>query len=863
MFDGPFTNWLVGRPESDGEVQLQWLNLPSSWGVFVLLLVIAVVVYFVYRLYQNERIKGGPWLRPVLLGLRLLTLLFLLLLFLQPSISLINRVVLRPPVTIARDASASMANRDRLSDPQQVNALAEVSGVSAAALREGEIPRQELVNDLLGDGTNAWVEKLRKKGAVRVVDFSTDVKNVTTLSATDGEGESEPEETVATDQPVPDESSDETQASSRMETQPQTIAPLVPAGLSTNLSRVLSELLSKDSNVGSIVLISDGQHNSSEDPLALAQKAKRQNVPIFVVGVGDPTRPRNIAIQEVYVRSKVRPEEPFEIETLVLGEDLGNEPLRLRLLEFSLDPETKKPSGEPTEIATKEVSLESDGSQARVSFEHAQMESGLYEYRVVADSVENEVSLSDNQRDSSPVEVIDDQVKVLLISGTPNWDYQQVLRLLQRDGSIQVASWLQSLDAERPQEGNIQLTSFPRTLEELGEFNVVILIDPDPSRDFDETFMSSLRTLLDTKAGGLLYMAGPMYTPEFFGRAATKSIMDMLPVQFADAEQMDFLTSMAEAGELAASGDLMAEPSGLDHPVMSFHGDTARNQAQWKEMPNVFWTFPVASSKPATRTLLKKIDPATPDNSQPILVSGRYAAGNVLFFGFNSTWRWRSVGVQAQYFDRFWIQVVRFLVESRSLQGQRRAIAETDRLEYDLGDRVRIAARVLDVQYQPLNEEKILARVTTSDELEIPIELKQVPGQIGEFQGVFTPQSTGQFQLSLDLPEAAGGGELADEDQLVQGTSFRVQAPSLEASTYWLNEPLLRKIAEVSGGKYFTLAEWNEVANAVPEKTTETQYESRPEPLWDQTKWLRWTFFLIPVGLLSIEWALRKRAKIL
>ncbi len=295
---------------------------------------------------------------------------------------------------------------------------------------------------------------------------------------------------------------------------------------------------------------------------------------------------------------------------------------------------------------------------------------------------------------------------------------------------------------------------------------------------------------------------------------------------------------------------------------MSFHADPAKNQAQWEQIPNVFWTFPVVSAKPATKVLLKKVDPIDPTNNQPLLVSGRYGAGSVLFFAFNSTWRWRSVGIQAQYFDRFWIQVIRFLVESRSLQGQRQALLETDRLDYDLGDRVKLSAKVLDSQFQPLNDEKIVASVVTSDEVVLPLELRKVPGQSGEYQGVFVPQSTGQFSISLTLPDSAGGADASD-DQTVQPASFRVKAPSVEAATYWLNEALLKKVAQVSGGKYFSMAQWQDVATQVPEKISETQYESRPEPLWDQTRWLRWSFFAIPVLLLSLEWALRKRAKLL
>ncbi|MBL8892252.1 MAG: hypothetical protein JNL67_19915 [Planctomycetaceae bacterium] len=862
MIAESFLNWLVGRPESDGQVQLQWLNLPTSWGVFLALAILAAVVVFVFRLYQRENINGPSWMRPTLLMLRLLTLLFLFLLYLQPSISLINSVRLRPPIAIARDASASMAFQDRLTNTEQTERLAQLTGLPTSGMEQGEISRTELVNRLLGDGRNDWVKELRQKGAVRVVDFSTDMRSVTTLPALDQ---------AAGDSVVPDEKPLATEDASAATTEEQgespqseefTIRPLVADGVSTNLSRLLSGLISDDSSVGSIILLSDGQHNSSEDPVALAQRAARRDVPIYVIGVGDPARPRNVAVDEVYVRSKVRPAEPFTIEALVRGEDLGSESVTLQLIEQPLDPENQQPLGPPRELQSKPLQLPDGQGRIRINFEHSQAEPGVYGYRIVAAPIENESSSEDNSRISSPVEVIDDRVNVLLVSGGPHWDFQQVLWLLQRDASINVAGWLQSLDPERPQEGNTSLKTLPRTLEELGEYNVVILMDPDPSKDFDTAFMDALEQFLETKAGGLLYMAGPNYATEFLGRTTTGRINRFLPVQVGDAEQLDFETTIAATTELMEAGVLVAEPSGLEHPIMSFHSDRAKNAAQWAEMPNIYWTFPVATEKPATRVLLRKINPNDPSVNQPILVSGRYGAGTVLYFGFNSTWRWRSVGVQAQYYDRFWIQVIRYLVESRSLQGQRRALVETDRSEYDLGDRVRVLAKVLDNQFQPLTDEKIVAQVITAEEVTLPLELKKVPGQAGEFQGVFAPQSVGQFSLTIQLPDQTD--DLVKlSDPLIQPASFRVRSPSLEANTYWLNESLLKQMAEISGGRYFTLDQWSEVAKIVPEKVSETQYESRPEPLWDQTQWLRWSFFVLPVLLLTLEWALRKRAKLL
>ncbi len=863
-----FLNWLVGRPESDGQVQLQWMNLPSSWGVFVVLAVVIAVAFFVIRLYQRENVNGPIWMRPTLLVLRLLTLVFLFLLYLQPSITLINTVRLRPPIAVARDASASMAFTDRYMDVQQAERLAEVSGFAPGALEQGDHTRVEVVNRLLGDGSNEWMTKLREKGAVRVVDFASDLRSVTTMPALEsaadkvGGGEDNASAQDPDADSTADDATDPVVAAPQQPTDELGLRPLVADGVSTNISRMLSSLIGDDSSVGSVIMFSDGQHNSSEDPLAVAQRAARRDIPIFVVGVGDPTRPRNIAVDEVYVRSKVRPEEPFTIEALIRGEDLDSDPVSLQLIEQPLDPENQQPLGSPRELQTKQLQFAEGQGRVRMNFEHSQMEPGLYVYRVVAAPIQNEISTEDNLRSSAPVEVIDDRVNVLLVSGGPQWDFQQVLWLLQRDSSIVVSGWLQSLDPERPQEGNVSLKSLPRTLEELGEYNVVILMDPDPAKDFDVQFMDALEQFLETKAGGLLYMAGPNYTTEFLGRTTTGRINRFLPVQIGDAEQLDFETTIAATAELMEAGVLVAEPSGLDHPIMSFHADRARTQAQWTEMPNIYWTFPVVAEKPATRVLLRKINPSDASVNQPILVSGRYGAGTVLYFGFNSTWRWRSVGVQAQYYDRFWIQVVRYLVESRSLQGQRRALIETDRQEYDLGDRVRVLGKVLDNQFQPLTDEKITAQVVTEEGVTLPIELKKVPGQSGEYQGVFAPQSIGQFSITLSLPDQ-GNDVVKLSDPMVQSASFRVRSPSLEAATYWLNERLLKQIAEISGGRYFTLDQWKEVTEVVPEKVSETEYESRPEPLWDQTQWLRWSFFMIPVVLLTLEWALRKRAKLL
>ena len=49
----------------------------------------------------------------------------------------------------------------------------------------------------------------------------------------------------------------------------------------------------------------------------------------------------------------------------------------------------------------------------------------------------------------------------------------------------------------------------------------------------------------------------------------------------------------------------------------------------------------------------------------------------------------------------------------------------------------------------------------------------------------------------------------------------------------------------------------------LPTKVTRAEFNSPPKPLWDASDFLRWSVFLIPAVLLTIEWALRKYYKLL
>ena len=142
-------------------------------------------------------------------------------------------------------------------------------------------------------------------------------------------------------------------------------------------------------------------------------------------------------------------------------------------------------------------------------------------------------------------------------------------------------------DESRPQEGNLPISRLPRTIEELGQYNVILMMDPNPE-EFDAQWIEALQLFCKNKAGGVLFMAGPQYTSEFVTLNRLKGIRDILPVRVGDMQFIDSADAlMLTASSNKASMSLVRH--NLDHPVLSFHSDPGENERRWAAMPGVYW----------------------------------------------------------------------------------------------------------------------------------------------------------------------------------------------------------------------------------------------------------------------------------
>jgi hypothetical protein len=787
-------------------------NLPASWGVFVFVAVTAAVLYAVVAVYRREMASCPSWVKNLLAALRCCTMLLLAAIFLNPSLIEVESRTIARTIVVGRDQSASMSTADHYDDPDAARATAAALGIDVATLRDQRPTRVGLVNRLLASSGSKLVAALEKKGSVELFDFSDQPHGVKLVKSADA--------------PFP---------------------PLETTSHSTNLASAVEAGL-KMQRPGAIIFFTDGQHTTPDDVSESVRHAKSRRVPLLLVGVGDPSRPKTERVRSVLAPTQAWPGEPFEIEAVLSFQGVDPGSRRVELFEEQLNDSGQR--NDAKLVATADASTPETGDgQVTARFSRTVDAAGRYVYRVRLQNSERNQA-AENAATSDVVNVLSRQsMRVLLIAGSPTWDYRLVQTLLSRDKTVSLSCWLQSLDPGRQQDGSRPIDALPRTKAELFEYDVVLLFDPNP-QGLDENWMELLSQFVSEHAGGILYMAGPQFSTELLSIASAAKLSALLPVKLGDLANLE-IESLTSAHQIAWPLRLVL--ANADHPALKFSPDRNENQRRWQSLPGVLWSLPAVDATPAAQILVEHTNPAlgTAGKPRPLIIAGRYGAGNSLYLGFSGTWRWRSAGEHAEFFDKFWIQAVRFLVEGRSLAGRHRGYVQTDRERYEAGQRVNISASVLDATFQPLELPKVEAIVEQPGKPPEIVPLLPVGDHSGRYEAAITAQTTGITGVRLRLPEST-----AKNDDVT--TNFLVELPGPEASQIWLNRPLLTRLASDSGGRYFEVNELGQLPAAVPNRIEKVEERSPPRPMWDTPAML-----VVLVGLLSTEWLLRKRFSLL
>jgi hypothetical protein len=789
----------VTVPEG-GTARFELGNLPrGDSGLLAVGCAVGLVMLTLW-LYRREG-AASRWRKAGLAGLRLLAYACVLFVLLEPRLAIDIERTVEGHTVVLWDTSLSMDIPDKYRDPELAAAMAEAAGIDDPDLLKAE-RRADLAWRIVARAD--LLPGLAERNKLLVYAFDAEPRRL---------GESP----QADPRSLPEE--------------------LTPQGPATDLAMAVRKALEETGGrtVAAMVVVTDGGLNKGEGEQGVIAALERRGIPFYAIGIGDPTPPKNLAVVELSAEERVVLGDPMVIEGAVQGRGYAGQTVDV---ELTVEPAA---GGEPTLLERRPVVFpEADDEKVPLTFRHAPAEKGDYVFRLRLPEREEEPRTDDNE-EARTVTVTDDKTRVLIIAGSPSFEYHFLKQRLIREKTAVLSCWLQSADPRFPQDGNEPIEAMPTTQDELQAFDLVMLLDPNPE-GFDAVVAETYKSFVADYKGGLLFLPGPTYAAELFQRPDLKPLRDLLPV--IPGEALEAKGSANERWPLKATVD------GADHPASRLHPDRERSASLWSRLPGMFSSYPVEREKAGATVLVRHEDPATltERGGRPLLVSHFFDGGPVVWQGAAETWRWRSVGEKV--YDRYWVSLLRFLIQGRLAGGRKRLELTTDKEEYVVGEAIRLRAHAYDRGYSPLDVASLDAVVRAGGE-ETTLELEPVSKrtQPGWYQATFFPPGKGTVEFSMRLPDDDPGAKPATK-------GVTVALPALEYADPRLDEELLASIASATSGALVAPAEVSALAERIESKEETLVVAGSPILLWD-----RWATILFVCGLLGIEWTIRKRSR--
>jgi len=365
---------------------------------------------------------------------------------------------------------------------------------------------------------------------------------------------------------------------------------------------------------------------------------------------------------------------------------------------------------------------------------------------------------------------------------------------------------------------------FPTTRENLFAFKAVILGDIE-AKYFSPEQMALLEEFVRERGGGLLMLGG--VNSFGLGGYAGTPVERMLPVSISasDGHYSD------QEFQAEATDD------GLAHAVMRIEPDAVANAQQWEKAPALIGITPVRGVKSGASLLLRQ-KPA--DGARPVLAVQNYGQGRVGAFMSGGSWYWQmSRPASDEFHEKFWKQMIRWL----AVGARDRLAVETDRDSYARNASVILRATVLGKDLRPIHDARVTATIRGE---EIPMYWTLT--EEGVYQCRYKPREEGLYQVSVQVE-----GWTSPPAE----TFFEVTDPFIEFANAGLKEDSLRRMAETTGGQYFSLRE----ASGIPEQI-ERAVEARQDTVRrviDRDLWDMPALLVLCLTAVSIEWIVRRR----
>jgi hypothetical protein len=548
-----------------------------------------------------------------------------------------------------------------------------------------------------------------------------------------------------------------------------------------------------------VVIVSDGAVNAGEDPVAAARAL---GVPVHALLVGEHAGiDRGIA--GVEASSDARVGEATPVRVRVVSDEERGTPIEVKLTDGD------------HELAHTTVLAPGAGAEATAEMRVVPTHAGLALWTARVAPLEHDLSPDDDTHGVA-VPVAPGKLGVLALSAGLNWDLTFLRRSLLGDSTIDLDSRVRDgsgnwrgLEKSRP--GALSASDL--------NGRAVVVLDAVSGAELPPAFDKALAAFVHG-GGGLLLFSGPEPGAARFAHGALGSEL-----------------AFASGAAIGAQG--APEPQPIAAELLMWDDDQARGDRAWHEAAPLSDVLPIAPGG-ADRVLIA----ARENRNVPLWLARTVGRGQVLLVNGTGLWRWSLTGtdeLSGERGRRLWRKTMRWL--SEPVQGEPLRVTAERRLVPG-GEPVRLDALLQDAQFHAVSGAEVRGEITGPGGSLQRIEF--APGGPGAYTSSFASPGPGRWQVSVRATR--DGRELGR----ARG-EFAVDRWTLEALNAQPDSAAMAGIAAASGGKFghaSNAAAWArglDTRQLVRNRTASAR-------LWESP----WLFALV-VGMLSVEWAWRRR----
>jgi len=601
----------------------------------------------------------------------------------------------------------------------------------------------------------------------------------------------------------------------------QKTSQLTSAAQASRIGDSLQQVLAESATLplGAVVLLSDGADNSGGIDLDTIAQIRRRHIPVHTIGFGREKPERDVEISDAVLPARALADS--RLSALVTFRQYGFAGQKARL--------SVRDGGKV--MASREVQLKGDGVPQSETLLFNAGQAGPRTLEIALDPLPGEEN-RDNNSIRRLVNVETRKPRILYVEGEPRWEFKFIRRAAEDDRSLQLASMLRTTQNKIYRQGLSDTheleEGFPAKPEELFAYDGLIIGSVEANY-FTQTQQDLIREFANRRGGGILFLGGRFALAE--GGYLHSPLAELLPVRIPENKgtfHRDFSNQ-----ELTAQGRASL--------ICRLVEDPERNAARWTTMPQIANYNEVGEAKPGAVTLMDVL-PAGKRRT-PLLAIENYGRGRTAVFATSGTWRWRMWQDHSDTTHAsFWQQLLRYLVSD----SPGRVAASTPRAVLADETKVTLRAEVRDKAFKSVPNAVVEAHIVGPDGASASVEMTPQPQEEGAYAAEWNAEKPGSYVAEI---VAGRDKEELGRDVVV----FRREDGVAESFRTSQNRELLEKLAEQTGGRYYTAPD----ASRLPAEISYSEAgitTRETKDLWDMP-----VVFLLALLLRGSEWVLRRR----